>query len=636
MSIKNAYVALEAQRWWNDNRNNNFFATITGNGSPNIPDFWGGIIRADNSTFYNNRKSGEIGAYPLNNLSRFSFCTFTSPNPVTGNNGFEGINVWNTDGVVFQDNTFDMVPARGITALNAGITVHGCTFKNNYQGIKAGSVIDPTGGTFIGSGAEAQRNTFQNNTFGIWSDGITKLWVSKNTFDENDSDGIRISGNSQCRIYNNEFMSNPDGIELQNTGIGEQILDCNTYSQDNFGIRVRGNCHGMEFKNNEFDNQQADVFIQRHIQISSGAVTITPGEILPNQGLNNTARFNYFSENEAQNDIRTLNAPSTNPSTPSPTVFFRYYPPAAEVPGATLARLIPDCDIDDPCVLRNNYHNEPQSFGVQDCDPATFADDEACADRDCLDSLKTRLDWLNQQIALGQTQHQDDQWLTERRFYTDKRILVGQWYDEGNMALIEDVLDDYGQTDDHVLLYGVYARRGLLNQAATVLASLPEGNLQEIWYKSVQATYLQFLAAPGQFQPSHAQDSLLELAGATIFPVGANARTLYYLLHGVWLEPEIEEESEERQATTETFSVAANLMLLPNPADETVQVLLPGDHSDGFIRVVDMLGKTVQELQITGPQMRLPTASLPPGIYIVQHLSPDGKLLAANKLTIQH
>lgn len=483
--IEGANTALEPQRWWSDPRNDAIYAAISGTTGP-IPSFWGGQIFAVGSIFFNNRKSGDIGTYPGNNLGLFSECTFTSSNPVTGNNGLEGVNLWNTNGVRFEGCTFDMVPARGITTIDAGITVYRTTFQNNYQGIKVASVTNPLSNTIIGD-LEINRNYFISNAFGISSDGITGLRVRRNSFGSNARAGIAVSGNSSFRVEGNVFSGHPFGVDLLNTGFVGQHLNCNSH-QDDRAIRVMGYCRGVQFNDNTFDNQTADLYMGQ-----SGGLL---GDIFPNQGSNGAARLNLFSENEGDNDIVTE---------PGETVFFRYYPPTGdEFTPAELARMLPDCDDDDGCAVPNNYHNEPASKPYSDCDlpqsPPGGGDALPCANRDCLDSLNTRLAWLNQQIAAGQSQHQADAAATELRFVDDKINLVGQWLAEGNISLIEQTLNAYNTLADQQLLFAVYTKRGNLSGAAALLTAMPESTEPEQWYKSTQGTYLQYLAAPGQYQ----------------------------------------------------------------------------------------------------------------------------------------
>lgn len=620
--IEGANTALELQRWWSDPRNDAIYASISGTAGA-IPDFWGGQVYAAFSTFFNNRKSGDIGAYPNNNLGLFNNCTFTSDNPITGNNGLEGVNLWNTNGVQFEGCTFDMVPARGITAIDAGITVYRTTFQNNYQGMKIASVTNPLANTLIGN-EEFDRNYFYSNNFGIFSDGITSLRVRRNTFGGNTRVGIRISGNSSFRADGNAFFGHPIGVELINTGFIGQRLDCN-FHQDLRGIRVRGYCRGMQFNDNVFDNQASDL----HMSQSGGML----GDIFLNQGSNNAARLNRFSENESDNDIVTESGQ---------TMFFRYYPPTGDdFTAAELARMLPDCDDNDGCTVPNNYHNEPASKPYSDCalpEAPPGGDAGPCTDRDCLDSLSTRLAWLHQQIAAGQSQYQADAAATELRFAGDKINLVGQWLAEGNIDLIEQTLNAHNTLTDRQLLFAVYTKRGNLSGAATLLAAMPESTEPEQWYKSTQGTYLQYLAAPGQYQATAAQDSVLELAGVSTLPVGANARALYYLLHGVWLEPDIEGDGiGDRKGQIPTAMPVVNILqLLPNPANATVEVVLSGSPVEASVQIIDAFGSPVMRLRTNGAVLHLSTADLPAGLYFIRQLAPDGRLTAAGRLIVQH
>ncbi len=615
--IMNAQTALEPQRWWNDNRNNTYFNS---NYPGAITDYWGGIVRGISSNFYNNRKSADIGYYNtiFDNASLFTGCTFSSSATTIGNGtGAEGVTLWNNKGVVFTNCTFNFTPARGITSANAGMTVKHCTFTNNYQGIQTGSAADFTFSTNIGTGSDLDINTFSKNKFGIWADGINKLRIWNNNFSNNELSGFRASSYAGFNVWNNNFEENDQGITLLNTGGNGQDINCNTHQDDHWAIFASADCHGVTFRNNSYDTKNADVLLQGVSGIAGN---------LPDQGADGAAVFNLFSENESDNDIITE----------ATTDFFTYYPPSADLINdpAVAARLLPDCDDDDACIMANNYHNFIGTFGFQDCVPASVVvDGPTCTNRSCLDSLNTRLTWLKQQITLGQGQYKGQAQRTERRFLSDKRSLTEQWFLSGNMTLVEQVLNAYNQTDDKRILYGFYLRQKNLTQAAIVLASLPNSTTEDVWFRAVQQIYMSYLgASTGPFVATHTQDSLLETVGTSILHVGANARTVYYLLHGIWLEPVV--EAEERQAILNAqIAKATILRLVPNPASNGVSMRLPG--TDGVLQLYDLFGKLLRTIEISSMDCEINTATLPNGVYLMYYSAKNGSHAEA-RLVVQH
>jgi hypothetical protein len=140
---------MHAQRWGWDGKNETLFQSITGVTYVPVTDYtnyYGGIIRTSagasgNSRFRDNRLSAELLGYPHANYSQFTSSDFLSSTPtsVLSNNGNEGLNIWGTDNILFLNSTFTDVGARGITALDAGITVRRCTLDHIYRGIQTGS-----------------------------------------------------------------------------------------------------------------------------------------------------------------------------------------------------------------------------------------------------------------------------------------------------------------------------------------------------------------------------------------------------------------------------------------------------------------------------------------------------------------
>jgi len=77
-------------------------------------------------------------------------------------------------------------------------------------------------------------------------------------------------------------------------------------------------------------------------------------------------------------------------------------------------------------------------------------------------------------------------------------------------------------------------------------------------------------------------------------------------------------------AAPEPFSTSSPTMRLsPNPASGQVTVTLSSTSSTGLLRIVNLLGATVREVQVSGSQTRLNIADLPVGVYAVQYVSED-------------
>ena len=139
-------------------------------------------------------------------------------------------------------------------------------------------------------------------------------------------------------------------------------------------------------------------------------------------------------------------------------------------------------------------------------------------------------------------------------------------------------------------------------------------------------------ATTAPYVATHAQDSLLEIVGVSILPAGANARAVYYLLHGIWMEP-IVVAGDRQLAEKIALTRAATLLLIPNPANGEVTVRLPG--ANGTLQIFDLFGKLQRMVSLNSTDTELDTATLTNGIYLLHYTAPDGNHAQA-RLVIQH
>lgn len=620
-NIMNAQTALEPQRWWSDPRNTAIFAPFIGA----ISDYWGGIVQASDSRFYDNRKSADIGSYftGWDNACEFTNCEFTSSATIIGSgSGAEGVCLWDNWGVAFVGNEFNIIPARGISAIDAGFTVNSTLFTRNFNGIQVASVTNPSLLVGIGSGTNADRNTFSQNKNGISSDGWGNLSVRNNHFAHSENSGVRTINATNSLIWWNDFENNNQGITLGNTGGILQSIECNTHKGDDRSVYASANCMGVHFTNNNYSSAIADIVLR-----GSGA---SPGK-LPHQGAQNQSVLNYFSTNESDNDIVTIGA----------TNLFNYYPPATTAPEliadpTLIPRTLPDCDNDDGCAISNNFHNQDRTDGSVGCNkPDRIDDDGGGKDKDYLDSLRARLIWLNEEMGAGNMEYEGEAQRTESQFLSDKRLLTEQWFLAGDIASIEQTLAEYNETDDKKLLYSFYIRLRQMDQAAGVLESIPNAPEEDGWFKEIQHIYMAYITANVPYVVTEEQNAFLEAIALDVSPVGSNARAMYYLLHGIWLEPELDPipETENRQSASKTSSSTTALVLIPNPANDKVSVRLPSN--TGTLQLYNAFGKLVRTVVVNEVNTDINTSMLPNGLYSLQYVTPDGAR-SDTPLIIQH
>ena len=150
--------------------------------------------------------------------------------------------------------------------------------------------------------------------------------------------------------------------------------------------------------------------------------------------------------------------------------------------------------------------------------------------------------------------------------------------------------------------------------------------------KTISIAIMSLAATTAPYVATHAQDSLLEIVGVSILPAGANARAVYYLLHGIWMEP-IVVAGDRQLAEKTTLAKAATLLLIPNPANDEVTVRLPG--ANGTLQIFDLVGKLQRMINLNSTDTELDTATLTNGIYLLHYTAPDGNHAQA-RLVIQH
>ena len=178
----------------------------------------GGIIKATNTTFKNNRRSIEFMSYGegsnVNNVSYFRNCTFT----------------WDDD-LLANEST---VQAHITMYQVRGVEVLGCTFKDertSTTGLTTHGILTNQAGFIVNNylllpghgGTAVYKNTsFENLTYGIRTeeadDKLCK--VENSVFDENDK-GIYVTNTDNLYVVNNTFnvklMAHGMGLVAQNS-----------------------------------------------------------------------------------------------------------------------------------------------------------------------------------------------------------------------------------------------------------------------------------------------------------------------------------------------------------------------------------------------------------------------------------
>lgn len=281
----------------------------------------GGIVRAKDSYFRNNKRDIEFLSYHFNpsssnptfesnNRSLFSNCRFSTTDDYVGTSLFPNATFWDVNGVtfnngcVFEDTRTNLSGTRreGIISINASYSVSNATFENLEYGIKAFESDD-----FIGLNNGKHIRVF-NSTFnclrGIYFNGLDKSNVSENTFNTDDL-GFSVSPSLYgmyldfCKDYTikeNSFNNTSTklhgaftwGVIVANRSGEPTEIFKNTFNRHAIGIEAidqnrttisSTSMEGLEIRCNEFASTHIDIYVA-----NSGAQPVPIKGINQNQG----------------------------------------------------------------------------------------------------------------------------------------------------------------------------------------------------------------------------------------------------------------------------------------------------------------------------------------------------------------
>ncbi|MCF8445079.1 MAG: T9SS type A sorting domain-containing protein [Crocinitomicaceae bacterium] len=322
----------------------------------------GGVIRATNSSFKNNRQDVEFRKYISsgNNLSYFTNCDFTTNGLLNNPTLYPTYHVMMNEvvGIAFNGNTFQNLTPQLYTYWKQGVGIYStdaqtfvnarctsssypCTsfdpniFQDLYFGIRALSVnstrtikvdknkfINNYFGIYLGSvdfatitknDFEVYRSSAPNLTFqtyGLYMNACTGYIVQENSFTEYNDPLVSSSGNTYGIIVNNSGISDNEIYKnnFNNIKIGGQSQNINSVSYN--PSAAYPNNIGLRWKCNIFNN---DIY-QADLSITSGRIAYQQGYAInpvidPVNSLKSPAgnRFSH-STFDLQNDIAANNS----------------------------------------------------------------------------------------------------------------------------------------------------------------------------------------------------------------------------------------------------------------------------------------------------------------------------------------
>ena len=304
----------------------------------------GGIIKASNTTFRNNRKAVTFWAYPVGasntiprNVSYFNKCDFI----VNDSNIFESsstqfeshVSLWGVNGVTFKGCSFQNLTTSGnnryraIYTVDAGYNID--QFCTTYDSYYCNCVSVPIRSSFSGfnkavesnvTGSQVSvkidRSDFSDNIIDISQNGISNIKLSRLDISVNNGNngqgqiGIRLDNCTGYKVEGNEIYSDTNtisstGILVKNAGTDENRIYRNTLHDLHTAISVDNSIYtppvrnipptGLQFVCNEMYDNANDLVVGIRSYIRGAQGSLSEGADNYFSQLNNN--YNFYMDN---------------------------------------------------------------------------------------------------------------------------------------------------------------------------------------------------------------------------------------------------------------------------------------------------------------------------------------------------
>jgi len=383
---------------------------------PEHPQYFGGLVIAENSTFKNNRRTAAFMAYSFENKSYFHNCNFIEADDISEKS--IGVTIWACRGIEFTQNKFENLDLNGIYGINAQIKVED---ENEFINCKTGIGLLSTN-PFASSAQIGSNNSTTNEFFcwmeGIYADGVDQgigLNIENNHIIASNY-GIFVEGNSAYRISENTLEEHFQYamVHLEN-GSNNNIIICNEIDSDYEGVYFYGNNIGTQFLSNDFGVPGDDIII-------TGSSS-SPGRLNWQGGLNSAN--NCFS-NSPFDEINS-NSTFTDP--------FVYFIPTQTENNCK----VPTNNLSDGGT--NNYYNIQSGDEQNSCNLFSIPNQASLSD---LENIKVEI--LNQKNFLkGDESIGDTDLLKLKKLELEKEFII------------RSIIDGYLETSDFNSIYNIYS-----------------------------------------------------------------------------------------------------------------------------------------------------------------------------------
>ncbi len=541
-------------------------------------------------------------------------CKFTG----LENNGSHGILSTDSYASVINDNIF--------ANFTFAIKTEGTT--TGFGGMEIGQVTTP-------------KNRFIGNSTAIYATGNTHplgLKITNNLISQSNqtwqSASIALAGENNVDIINNTIRSSIYGLISNANGDYSNYYDCNEF-QDN----IKGDQYfsGENSKSRFIENLYQSPNAYTNVYMFGEADILN----LQAKGLNDAAA-NCFTKNGVD-DV------SGNES----TISFNY--------GYFDDSVSENCQ--RPESSNTIYDTEEMDISIGYCPvgigalPFTSDQDEdefsfdIEVEQDCPFCFIDSIDyWANQIISTDgdnpYTSEQDGNPLIDNyaEYYFNEWIEYGlnkltksKEYDK-----IEQILEPLKKWKWQKRLYGIYVLQEKYNDANTLLLSLPENNLDQIYFKEVQKINLsriKFNSAQSDENEASFEESffnsyilsnteknkLIEVGTSNTTSSGY-ARSLYHLLTRETLPIEIQTPEEGIRNRNTQVVTEERILVYPNPVDDIVNIQCTKGMKLINVSLYNLNGLSVLSEKINTNDYSLNVTGFASGIYILETLNSENEI----------
>lgn len=584
------------------------------------PLYWGGVVDVNDFTFLDCRKGVEFMEYTFPNRSKFEKANFIRSSTGTS---YAGVSMWATNGIIFDECSFDGMTQQGIITWDAIFNVRK---KNKFSGSPIGILASgskPLSG-WITVGVLGQegddRNVFANNVVGIRATSNSKVRIFSNDF-ENSNFDVAINGTTNSIITDNSFTGSAAGNQFENTGQNYNATQCNTYSGNVVGTNILGLNYGFIFQQENFSTLLHDLYLE--------GLASSPGIIQPNQGNVGNARWNYFSAGKPEN-IKTSTVPPYNN-----TEAFWYYHPD---PGID-ARLKPKCPQNEACTPYSKFFNWLTSGGAEILCAFPEPPLPPCPTKPCLEVIRTQISQKTDEYA----QNPSDALLaelqvltTEREWVTDE--LIWGYLGNGDWTSVEALLNEDLNPSNRRRLVGAKLAQQQYAEANNLLQNFPQTTADDAFFVAVQTINTAWLNDTSFALSSSEEATLLAIAEAPT-PEAGYAQALLGLLTDRTFMPRFPDLLDERSVETaaRTKYPVSLLKVSPNPVSDLVQIDFPPSDQLCTIELRSLAtGLLILKLDVHEQEFAsLSVEDIPAGMYLVL-LRERGAIVGQCKVVIQH